>query len=114
MSEYFTKEINLKKIGELSDYLVNNQGFEPQYEEKMSKFASQFNPNEWRNKKIGIQVNMYLNSKGAIYIKTYDSERDLEKFQFDKKIQSDLVKKVMEIVEIENIFYLGEKPVKFN
>jgi len=110
MSEYFVTKIDLKKISTLSNFLINEEGFRPRFiENPTNLFASQFKPNEWENKEKGVSLKMYLENN-PIYIKAYDSERDLKEFRFDKKIQNNLIKKIIEVADIEKIInFRGEK-----
>ena len=103
MGEYFTGKVNLGKIKDLSNYLVE-QNFKSNYIEHTKDFPDQFNPNVWKNEKIGLYLHIHSEEEN-IFIKTQNNKSKLES-------QKDLIKKIMETVEIEEIFHVWGEPVK--
>jgi hypothetical protein len=94
MSEYFSREINLDKIPEMSQYLIE-KGFEAKYVERIG-FGSSFNPNTWNNSKTGLYLHMH-NEKSNIFLRTHGRKK--EKIESQKEI----IKGIMKIVEIEEV-----------
>ena len=103
--QYFIGKINLKRIDRLNSYLNSLGDFESGNKDKNNGFSENFKPNYWKNGKVGI----FLHNKDYnLFIET-QSPPNNESFE-----NSNLIFKIMDIVEAKEIVSGTRKTLKLN